>query len=94
MHTPHTRALARVLALPLALMACDSAPSRPASTYTLSFNAPDEGATLTCGDDLNRDTIGVIERDVTLTVVAPTDARPDLVVVLSPGVNDLSGMRQ
>lgn len=71
------------LGLPLALLACDSAPSRSTSTYTLAFESPEEGRELTCADDLNRDTVGVIERDVTLTVVAPADARPDLVVALS-----------
>ncbi|MBM4291568.1 MAG: hypothetical protein FJ138_09065, partial [Deltaproteobacteria bacterium] len=78
---PLATPLAALLAVLLA--ACDSAPTRPATLYALQFLAPDEGATLTCGDDLDRATPDVIERDVTLTVTAPVDARPELVVELS-----------
>jgi len=63
-------------------MGCDDDPPSSSSKYELSFESPADGDSLGCSDDQDRSTPRLLERDVTLKVVAPEDERRDLIIEL------------
>ena len=77
----------------LGIISCDDEPLSP-EIYELSFVLPEEGATLGCGDDLNRSTLEEIDIAVSLSALVPEDERDDLIIELRVSPESFSPQRR